>query len=181
MKKIFIVSSSLRVGSNSEILASEFARGAKDAGNDVYFYSLKDKKINFCHGCLGCNNNFKCIQKDDITFELLERFRTSDVICFATPVYYYEMSGQLKTFIDRLNPLYGREHNFKYIYIITNCGEDDENAAKRTHDGIKGWMDCFDGLTEVNWFNSYGVNASKEILTNKILLKEVYEAGKKIK
>ena len=53
-KKVLIISSSLRGGSNSECLARECERGAKDAGHDVQFISLKGKELKFCIGCLSC-------------------------------------------------------------------------------------------------------------------------------
>ena len=53
-KKVLIIETSLRSGSNSDILAESFAKGAKDAGNDVEVVSLKGKKINFCSGCFAC-------------------------------------------------------------------------------------------------------------------------------
>ena len=52
MKKVLVLSTSLRKNSNSEILAMEFAAGAKEAGNDVEFLSLSGRKIGFCVGCL---------------------------------------------------------------------------------------------------------------------------------
>jgi len=45
MKKVLIISTSLRAGSNSELLAHEFEKGAKISGNSVDFVSLKDKNI----------------------------------------------------------------------------------------------------------------------------------------
>ena len=53
-KKVLVISTSPRTGSNSELLANEFARGAKDAGNEVEIISLKDKDIKFCRGCFAC-------------------------------------------------------------------------------------------------------------------------------
>ena len=54
MKKVLVISTSLRAGSNSELLAKEFEKGAKEAGNAVEFVSLKDKNIAFCKGCMAC-------------------------------------------------------------------------------------------------------------------------------
>ena len=54
MKNVLIISTSIRAGSNSEKLAHEFEKGAKEAGNAVKFISLKDKNIAFCRGCLAC-------------------------------------------------------------------------------------------------------------------------------
>ena len=64
-KKVLIISSSLRGGSNSECLARECERGAKDAGHDVQFISLKGKELKFCIGCLSCQETGKCVLKDD--------------------------------------------------------------------------------------------------------------------
>ena len=91
-KKILIVSSSLRGGSNSEILAHEAEKGAIDAGNVVEFINLKGKEIKFCIGCLACQKTLKCVQKDDMA-DLIGKVQNADAIIFATPIYYYEMSG----------------------------------------------------------------------------------------
>ena len=53
-KNVLIISTSLRAGSNSDILARECERGAKEAGNEVEFISLKGKQIKYCIGCLAC-------------------------------------------------------------------------------------------------------------------------------
>ena len=54
MKKVLIISTSLRNNSNSEALAHETERGTRDAGHEVEFITLKDKNIRFCKGCLAC-------------------------------------------------------------------------------------------------------------------------------
>ena len=50
------------------------------------------------------------------------------MLVFATPIYYYSVSGQLKTFIDRLNPLYLRQNKFKQVYLLATSAEDDKSA-----------------------------------------------------
>ena len=97
MKNVLIISTSLRGGSNSELLAKECAKGAEEAGNRVELLSLKGKKIQYCIGCLSCMKTGKCVQKDDAP-EIMEKLRRADVLVFATPIYYYEMCGQMKTF-----------------------------------------------------------------------------------
>ena len=61
-KKVLIISTSLRGGSNSDILANECAKGAKEAGHDVELLSLKGKDIKYCIGCLSCQRNEMCGQ-----------------------------------------------------------------------------------------------------------------------
>lgn len=61
MKKVLVISTSLRHGSNSEALANEFVRGAREAGHDVEMISLRGKEIRFCQGCLACQKTQKCV------------------------------------------------------------------------------------------------------------------------
>ncbi len=104
MKKVLIISTSPRKNGNSDLLAQAFAGGAKEAGHDVAFVAFREKNIQYCRGCLACQKTFRCVIKDDMA-AILENMQKADVVCFATPVYYYACCGQLKTFLDRCNPL----------------------------------------------------------------------------
>ena len=66
MKKVIVISTSLRRGSNSDMLADKFVEGVKSAGNDVEKISLVGKDIQFCKGCFGCQKLGKCVIKDDV-------------------------------------------------------------------------------------------------------------------
>ena len=84
MKKVVIISSSPRKNGNSEILAFEAAKGAKDAGNEVEILLLRNKTINFCCGCLACQKLLKCVIKDEMA-EMIEKvknayFRNPDLL-----------------------------------------------------------------------------------------------------
>ena len=94
-KKVLIISTSLRGGSNSDILAKECEKGAKEAGHEVEYISLKGKDIKFCIGCLNCQTKGICVLKDDVA-EIMEKVLAAEVIVYATPIYYYEMSGQIE-------------------------------------------------------------------------------------
>ena len=94
VKKVLIISTSARRNSNSDILANAFMDGAKDAGNEVEKVSLADKQIACCRGCFGCLKLGRCVIKDDAP-EITEKMAEADVIVWATPIYYYEMSGQM--------------------------------------------------------------------------------------
>lgn len=92
-KKVLIISTSLRGKSNSEILAKECEKGAWDAGHNVEFLSLRGKDIRFCSGCLSCQKTGSCVLKDDVP-EIMAKVKEAEVVVFAMPIYYYEMSGQ---------------------------------------------------------------------------------------
>ena len=158
MKNVLIISTSLRGGSNSELLAKECARGAEEAGNRVDLLSLKGKKIQYCIGCLACLKTGKCVQKDDAP-EIMEKLRRADVLVFATPIYYYEMCGQMKTLLDRTVPLYGADYRFRDIYLIATSTDSDHSAVDHAIGGLQGWIDCFPG-TELKGV-VYGTGASE--------------------
>ena len=179
MKKVLIVSSSLRGSSNSEILAREAEKGAKDAGNDVEFLSLKDKNIKFCIGCLACQKTGKCVQKDDMA-DIICKVQNADVLIFATPIYYYEMSGQLKTFLDRCNPLFSQKNNFKDVYLLTSSYDNAKNVADRAMSGLQGWIECFEQSHLAGVLAGGGLESPKDAYANKDLLKKAYELGKNI-
>lgn len=176
MKKILVISSSLRNGSNSEILAKKFFDGAKDAGNDVEYLSLKNKKINFCQGCLACQQTRKCIIDDDMN-KINDKIKNADVLCFASPIYYYGMSGLLKTMLDRVNPLYGTDYKFREIYLIATCYDADPLCLERFVNGIEGWTSCFEKCSIKGILKGNSLNEPNEANTNIAKLNEAYKLG----
>ena len=175
---VLIISSSLRRGSNSEALAEEFARGAADAGNKVELISLRNKDIRFCRGCLACQKTQKCVITDDAN-AIVAKMHDADVIAFATPIYYYEMSGQLKTLLDRANPLYPSDYRFRDIYMLTSAAEEEQSTPERAVMGLTGWIDCFEKSRLAGTVFAGGVNAPEEIKGHPALA-EAYAVGNKI-
>ena len=178
MKKIVIVSSSPRKQGNSNALVKEFARGAQEAGNTVQTVSVGDLHMEFCRGCMTCNHTLKCVIDDDMK-TVLEEIRTADVIVFATPVYYYSVSGQLKTFFDRTSPLFAAKYQFKDIYLLATAADEGDEAVAGTKAAMMGWIDCYPGTRLVKTVFAGGVDAVGEIAGHKAL-QEAYETGKAI-
>ncbi len=143
MKKVLIISSSPRAGSNSEALAKAFADGAREAGHETELISLRGKTVSFCRGCFVCQEKQRCVIRDDAD-EICRKALTADVLVFATPIYYYEMSGQLKTLLDRLNPLFPSDYAFREVYVLTAAAEDEEYVPQRAVSGVEGWVECFE-------------------------------------
>ena len=105
--------------------------------------SLKNNTIAFCKGCLACQQTGHCVIKDDanaITDKMLE----ADVVVWATPIYYYEMSGQMKTMIDRANSLFPKDYKFRDVYLLTAAAEDEPDVDEGAVHGLKGWIACFE-------------------------------------
>ncbi len=178
-KRVLVISTSLRKNSNSDILAKEFARGAAQSGNDVEFVSLNNKTIAFCKGCLACQKTKECVIKDDSN-EIVEKMGLADVIAFATPIYYYEMSGQMKTLIDRSNPLFTSDYNFRDIYLIAACADDSESAVDGATKGLQGWIDCFEKCSLKGVVLGKGADEAGSVKETKAVLK-AYEMGLNVK
>ena len=178
MKKIIVISTSLRHGSNSNILAEKFIEGAKAAGNEVEKISLVGQNIQFCKGCMACQKQGRCVIKDDVN-SIMAKVLKADVICWATPIYYYEMSGQMKTLIDRMNAMYEQDYQFRDIYLLTTAAEDEAETPKRAETGLTGWIDCYPKSRLAGTLFCGGVNEAREIEGNS-KLQEAYELGKRV-
>ena len=178
MKKVLVISSSIRAKSNSEALAASFAKGASDAGNEVETISLKGKKLAFCKGCLACQKIGKCVIDDDAN-AIADKMEQADVITFASPVYYYSISGQLKTMIDRVNSLYPKDYKFRDIYFLATAAEDEEETFEGAEKAIQGWIDCFEKAELKGTVYCGGVNGGGDIAGNAALQK-AYDMGKNV-
>lgn len=177
-KKVLIIATSLRANSNSDFLAESFAKGAKEKGNQVEIVSLKDKTIGFCKGCLACLKAGNCIIKDDAV-EIARKMHDAEVIAFATPIYYYEMAGQMKTMLDRANSLYGSDYMFTDIYLLSTAAEDEEDTCKRAVSGLEGWIACFERANLAGTVFAGGVDGAGAIEGHKAL-EQAYEMGKTV-
>lgn len=176
-KKVLIISSSPRKGGNSDVLCDQFLLGAKEAGHTAEKVFLRNHKINYCLGCGVCNNTHICVQKDDMK-DLLEKMVDADVIVLATPVYFYTMDGQLKTFIDRCVSRYTEISNKEIYFIVAAADTNPDNLAP-TIEGLRGFTrDCLDDTKEKGII--YGTGAWKvgEIKTLPAY-KKAYDMGKK--
>lgn len=179
IKNILVISTSLRNQSNSELLADSFIEGAKEAGHAVEKISLKDKNIGFCKGCLACQEQGKCVIEDD-AIEIAEKMKRADVIVYATPIYYYEMSGQMKTLLDRANSLYPSDYAFRDIYLLSSAAEEEEGVDERAIHGLEGWIACYEKANLAGTVFAGGVDDAGTIKGHPSL-KKAYDMGKSIK
>ncbi len=178
MKNVLLISTSLRKPSNSEALGDEFLRGAAEAGHSVDKITLRGKDLRYCVGCLACHRLGHCVIKDDAA-EIISKMHDADVIAFATPIYYYEMCGQMKTLLDRANPLYDSDYRFQDIYLLTSAAEDEPDTPKRAEIGLSGWVDCFERAGIEGTVFAGGVNEPGEIAGHAALT-QAYEMGKNV-
>lgn len=178
MKRILILSSSPRRGGNSDTLCNEFLRGAMDAGHAAEKIFLRDKTIRYCTGCSTCSLHGKpCPQQDDMP-EILEKMLAADILVMATPVYFYTMSAQMKTLIDRCCGLYTQMADKEFYFVVT-AAEDDRPKMERTIDTFQGFLDCLERPMVKGVVYGLGVWHPGEINHHPAMM-EAYQMGNKI-
>ena len=119
-KKIIILNGSPRKHGNTSALTAEFARGAEEAGHQVTQFFLADMNIHECRGCFGGGRDAHspCVQKDDMQ-QIYPAYKEADVVALASPLYYWMISGVLKTAFDRL-------------FAVAECDADYTNPTKES-------------------------------------------------
>ncbi len=105
--KIVVLTGSPQQHGSSNMLAEQFIKGATGAGNSVSVIDAARVNVRPCTGCVRCGYGGPCAQKDDMGSEnggsggIKAEIIGADMLVFVTPLYYYGMSAQLKTVIDR--------------------------------------------------------------------------------
>lgn len=98
--RILVLQGSPNTNGSTSLLVGEFARGAREASHNVDVVDVATLDIAPCTGCVACGYEGPCAQSDDMD-TLRAKILSSDMLVFATPLYYYGMTAQLKTVIDR--------------------------------------------------------------------------------
>ena len=180
-KNIVILNGSPRKNGNTSMLVKAFTEGAESAGNTVTEFFLGEMNIHGCKGCFGGNSSLECpcVQKDDMS-QIYPAVKECDVVVLASPLYYWNMSSQIRTAVDRLFALEEGKENFLR-------GRDKSSALLMAAEG-NGFEDVvvyFDHLMEhLRWKNLghvlAGGNMNDGDIKDKPEIQKAYELGKSI-
>ena len=178
-KKVLIISSSPVKDGNSDTLCRKFAEGTTESGNQTEKIDLRDLKINYCRGCGYCSTTDYngCCQKDDMAL-ILDKLLDADVIVFGTPVYFYAMCGQMKTFIDRCCAKYTKIKGKEFYFLIT-AAEEDKKMLNRTVEEFRGFLDCIEDCEEKGILYGTGVWKKGDVNSTEYP-KQAFEMGKSV-
>lgn len=179
MSNIVVIVGSVRKEGNTEILAKAFTDGAK-LDNNVEIISVADYKVN---PCIGCNWCFKkedniCIQNDDMQ-KIFNKLAQADVIVIASPVYFYGISAQLKTIIDRLHTPLRSTFKVKKLGLLLVAAATLPTVFDSIELQYQLVLDYFN-LQDAGRVLVKGVKDRGDMIGNQALL-VAYELGKQIK
>ena len=124
--RIAVLKGSPNVNGSSNMLADNFIKGAKEAGHEIVEIDAAHADISPCIGCVHCGYEGECVLSDDMD-EFRKEILKSDMLVFVTPLYYYGMSAQLKTLIDRFcsRNFSIQQKNLKSVLLTVAYNSDD--------------------------------------------------------
>lgn len=168
MKKILIINSSPRQNGNCDILCSEFGRGALlNEGNEVQRVDLRDLTYDF----------YREEQDKDDFDQVAQMMIDSDVIALASPVYFYTMSGQMKTMMDRMMPYFSQVSDKDFYFILTSAINRKEMQS--AIDAMSGFTDSLPNANIVKVFLAPNISQKGEVM-EKPVYREVFDAAARI-
>lgn len=143
MSKVVIFNASPRKNGYTAKLLEQVGKGAKSKGAEVIEFDLNDSGIRGCQGCYYCRTHDGCAIKDYLQ-PMYEAINEADAIVFGSPIYYYQITGQAKVWLDRTFPMVGdnfapRHSGKKSITIFAQGSPNPEMGA----DGIKAVNNIF--------------------------------------
>lgn len=173
-KTVVILSSSPRRGGNSKTLCLQFKKGAEEAGHKVEMININDYDIRYFDQ-QEYDRAASAAETDDAA-AIIAKMKEADVIVLSSPVYFYNMTAQLKALIDRT---YGHEKDLndkEFFYISTSTDRDDE-STDGVFEAFHGFARCLYGSVERGIIRGNGARNRGDIDSHPAM-EQAYEMGK---
>lgn len=178
--KVFSVLGSPRRKGNTSVILERFLQGIREnhVGVEEYVVFLHEKSIKPCMACDSCKTGTKTCVVDDDMQRLYGEVKKADLIVFATPIYWWNMSSQLKTFLDRLYALdYENDfRNKRFVLLMTYGGEDPNSGALLLEKSLREVCE----FLAMDFAGSFGLCSENPSEQNDKLIEEAYKLGKKL-
>ena len=132
--RVFVLTGSPHENGNTAMLADEFCNGATEAGHELVRFDAAKLDIKPCKGCYTCHTEGgQCVYQDDMAL-IWPHLLSADVIALVTPLYYFGMTAQLKTAVDRFFPVNEQLKTLpKKACLIAACGNQNQWIAEGLH------------------------------------------------
>lgn len=174
--KILVITGSPHKAGTSALMAEQFIKGAAEAGHEVCRFDSAFKNIHPCIACERCHNTDKgCTFKDDME-ELNPQLLEADAVIFVSPIYYYGMTAQIKSVIDRFYANDAALHGSKKSALLLTFADDTVESAE-------GSVATFKGMINYLKWEDAGIIAALECsvledIKKTDFPKQAYEFGK---
>lgn len=175
-KNVLILSGSPRREGNTDLLCDKFARGAKEAGARVEKIFLGDYDIKFFQEADERHVGDSADVATDDAPMIVRKMLDADIIVLASPVYFMNINGQMKTLIDRTYSHFMDLKN-KEFYYITACADNAESTADFAITGFRGFVMCLPNPTERGMIKAIGLGR-KGCVKGTAFMQQAYELGK---
>lgn len=175
--KILVITGSPRKNGNSNTLVDNFIRGAEETGHNVVRFDSAFKNVHPCVACNKCGMNGQCVFKDDFEF-IRNNIVDADAVVFASPMYYFGISAQIKAVIDRFYAINGQIHVPKKAVLIMTYADTSAKEAQpiinhyETLLNYLGWSDAGKVIASGVW--------TEGDVSHTRYPKQAYELGKNI-
>jgi multimeric flavodoxin WrbA len=117
---------------NTEFALKRILTKAEELGAKTELVLLREKRVRFCNGCLNCDSTGECDIRDDMQ-SIYPRLENADLIIFGSPNYFSNVSGMMKSFIDRLNPFYtNKKLKDKKVVAVVVGGSNKPDTIKNS-------------------------------------------------
>lgn len=149
MSKIIAFIGSPRKNGYTSKLIEEAIKGAESKGAEVKIYDLNDDGIKGCQGCFYCRSHEGCATKDYLQ-PMYEDIKNADGIIFGSPIYFLQISGQSKQWLDRMFPMIeGTTFPFQARYpgkkavTVFSQGNENKDAFQATIQSVNSFFSMF--------------------------------------
>jgi len=191
IENVTIINGSCREGGNTDKLVSMLEEGVNDKHIKLNKHILRNKSINDCNGCYYCFKNPYCLQRDDMQV-IHDEIQKSDLIILASPMYWWGVTGLMKTFIDRLYLYYPKSNTHlvegkKLIIIVPMHVNQEQHGLAAFQSEIEplkmtsGYIFKRLGIEIIDIIFYPGLNDKASIKEHEEHLEHAYQLGKKIK
>lgn len=185
--KIVSVLGSPRQKANSSIIAEHFCSTAQELGAETRTFTLNDLNFRACQGCYACKKKLdRCVLEDDLT-EVLDAVRETNILVLASPVYYWDVSAQMKAFLDRTfsflvpdfmtNPRKSRLEPGKKLVLILAQNNPDKNSFPDIFTKFDYFFRAY-GFTDTRLVRAFGVGSPGAVESHKDVLELAEKTAK---
>ncbi|MDR1977249.1 MAG: flavodoxin family protein [Synergistaceae bacterium] len=179
MKKIVVFAGSPRENGTTARLIDEVIKGARSVGVEAKIYDLNADGVKGCQGCFYCKSHEGCATKDYLQ-PMYEDIKHADGIVFSSPIYFYDITGQAKIWVDRLFPVLAPDFKPRYpdkkVLALYSQGNEDASSYQKIIQKMQGIFSGF-GWTVTESILCFGTTVSGDAALTDDLLERAFAAG----